>query len=725
MAMTPPQPGQLELYDNFVPTSAGTYTMTLRHDVAVSGASIAPVTQVFEVSGPRFTLDPADVHAQFPPPGSTGAFTESLPHIALTKRVLPWEREVPLLPRSSPWLALLVFGEGELVGDRGTGDFARTIAVGALPGRTSAIRGPDLLEVTATQAASACRTITMASSLFAAIVPTAAEAALLAHVRVVPAVASPVVDTLDQGQFSMVVANRFPRPGDDQQAADAIVHLVSLEGFGDLIGGSAPMVPEQDQVQMVSLASWTFSCLEDPAQTFTGLAANLVADAGTPRPAESLLLRLPGVVTPPVGSTDLASQAQRRLAEGYLALDYHARTGEDAFAWYRGPFAPVVPAPVPTTGPFTSADAAIQFDETTGLFDHSLAAAFEAGRSLALASEAFATALMRVRHAALAAALDPGGAASGIHEELASLLGSGLVEAVAAASADGVDHPQPSSRPNAPHPIAARRAALATAEIGLDAVDPGDLATVTTWLGQLLLLRPLPFVHLVPDARMLPAESIRAFYLDPAWIGALADGALSIGVGTSLDLAVQAALTAQIKAAAAELARADRAAATGQPVPTPATGPTTGFLLRSAMASGWPGLTVSGTAGTAAVPLLRLDHLSPGVLLCLFDGVPDTITLEEPHEGLQLGVNDTKIVVRSIVAPVGEPLATPIVYDPAGAGTGALRGGELRVLDVTGALLGIIAGGLGVDRGSLGPADVALQMLKVPEQVSFSPEGPT
>jgi hypothetical protein len=84
-------------------------------------------------------------------------------------------------------------------------------------------------------------------------------------------------------------------------------------------------------------------------------------------------------------------------------------------------------------------------------------------------------------------------------------------------------------------------------------------------------------------------------------------------------------------------------------------GPISGFLLRSRAVSGWPALHVrayaqdpreQGVADTdpvhESVPeirLLRLDRLAPAVLLCLFDGVPRAVHIEEPRAGVQFGVD--------------------------------------------------------------------------------------
>ena len=47
----------------------------------------------------------------------------------------------------------------------------------------------------------------------------------------------------------------------------------------------------------------------------------------------------------------------------------------------------------------------------------------------------------------------------------------------------------------------------------------------------------MPFVHLIVDERMLPPESIRFFYVDGNYLDALCDGAASVGVHTSRDVA--------------------------------------------------------------------------------------------------------------------------------------------------------------------------------------------
>ena len=60
---------------------------------------------------------------------------------------------------------------------------------------------------------------------------------------------------------------------------------------------------------------------------------------------------------------------------------------------------------------------------------------------------------------------------------------------------------------------------------------PEPPATVTAFLGRLTLLHGVPFPYLVPDARLLPAESLKIFLIDPRWLDALVGGALGVGRG--------------------------------------------------------------------------------------------------------------------------------------------------------------------------------------------------
>ena len=66
--------------------------------------------------------------------------------------------------------------------------------------------------------------------------------------------------------------------------------------------------------------------------------------------------------------------------------------------------------------------------------------------------------------------------------------------------------------------------------------------------------------------------------------------------------------------------------------------PLAGMLIRSAVVSGWPGLEVQAEdAAGKPIGLLRLDHVGPQTLICLFAGIPAKVSVTEPQEGLHFG----------------------------------------------------------------------------------------
>ena len=175
-------------------------------------------------------------------------------------------------------------------------------------------------------------------------------------------------------------------------------HLVSFEGWEDYMG-AAPQWPTDpvtgktvENVRLVSLYSWSFYCLSE-AGNFRDLMENLAAPAGaTGTSKDALLLRLPD--PGPGDGSPAATAVQDAFKAGYTALEYQTRSGVDSFAWYRGPLTPLpVPALPATDAAWDNAGAAMIYDDTTGLFDQSYAAGWQAGRLLALSDQNFATQL--------------------------------------------------------------------------------------------------------------------------------------------------------------------------------------------------------------------------------------------------------------------------------------------------------------------------------------------
>ncbi len=152
-------------------------------------------------------------------------------------------------------------------------------------------------------------------------------------------------------------------------------------------------------------------------------------------------------------------------------------------------------------------------------------------------------------------------------------------------------------------------------------------AEVEKWMRRRHLLEQVPFHYLVPEEDMLPPESIRFFHIDPLWVACLKDGAASIGRTTSADL---------------DLDKVENLAA--ETVPT-----LSGFLLRSELVAGYPGLQVLGYApifGDAdnpdedtALSIARIERLSDNVLLCIFEGDVGTVDLFQKPDVLHFGLD--------------------------------------------------------------------------------------
>ncbi|XXY49038.1 hypothetical protein WME91_54435 [Sorangium sp. So ce269] len=249
---------------------------------------------------------------------------------------------------------------------------------------------------------------------------------------------------------------------------------------------------------------------------------------------------------------------------------------------------PLSPGDVPAPEPVSalSADELVRYEARTGMFDVSYAAAWELGRMLTLQNQAVAMALYQWKRAG-------GIAQRSLEQRRAGRTLSRL--------------PFRSARTQAPMP-----------------------ASVQDWFDDLRVLRGVPFDYLVPDERLLPVESLRFFHLDRRWMKCLLDGAYSIGRAT------EGERRREMRSGFTPASEADALV--------------TGFLLRSAVVSGWPDLVVDGYSvvipgdafnppGAGALYLLRMERLSDNVLLCLFEGDVKTVDIHLKPEAMHFGVD--------------------------------------------------------------------------------------
>jgi hypothetical protein len=214
------------------------------------------------IEGPHTRLQPADVAACYPTDGSNASAPEFLPHIALTRRTLPWERAgvKANLPNDvgekvTPWLAVLLLAEDEIidVGDKQI----RSVQISPKlqqeePALYTLLTGGNGTDGKGTNYRYAngdnVDVVRAPLDLVQRILPQRDELALLCHVQKL----SPgnLVEQDDPNPMwtrdpdhcvAIVIGNRLPNP--DPKPKKYVACLVSIENREDLFEPLAPAAP--------------------------------------------------------------------------------------------------------------------------------------------------------------------------------------------------------------------------------------------------------------------------------------------------------------------------------------------------------------------------------------------------------------------------------------------------------------------------------------------------
>ena len=185
---------------------------------------------------------------------------------------------------------------------------------------------------------------------------------------------------------------------------------------------------------------------------------------------------------------------------------------------------------------------------------------------------------------------------------------------------------------------------LVTGDGGSYGADVAMPERLREFLIDLRLLRHLPLAYLVPDAALLPPESIRFFHLDPTWVDRVIDGVFAAANTGTVDFVFSYSLLQMARAGIdKELTDLAKAQVPG----TAWTGekPMTGMLIRSELARRWPDLIVRGYTSTnvadptvPTVPVLRAEPISKELYIALFAGQPQMVHVREPNVGTRYGV---------------------------------------------------------------------------------------
>lgn len=189
-----------------------------------------------------------------------------------------------------------------------------------------------------------------------------------------------------------------------------------------------------------------------------------------------------------------------------------------------------------------------------------------------------------------------------------------------------------------------------TSEYGPEVMIPDRLRD---WLTGLRLLRDIPLSYLVPDAALLPPESIRFFHVDPTWIDRVIDGVFAAANTGTVDFVFSYRM---LQGTRGDLDSVLTAMAQKQVAGTKWVGgePMTGMLIRSELVRRWPDMVIRAYETTEPPPapdphdppeptvaLLRAEPISKDIYIALFGGEPKMVHIREPNVGTRYGVEST------------------------------------------------------------------------------------
>ncbi|KAF3906747.1 hypothetical protein AA313_de0203405 [Arthrobotrys entomopaga] len=723
-------PGQELLHSYFIPgLQTGLHTISVVQSInAGNGESRTLASQQqFNVVGPRFALPDDAIHSVYPPQGYQ-EMVECLPHIIFNDPTFPWERvgsynaekdHPPDYDRNrTPWLAVLSFTQEELklppaALDPNTGIFTKVQGLenGAVQGPTFSINmavsqisniqqttSPVTYDETVDGEATSDMLLlprALFTSLFSkydsngnpnSSAPYVYHHRYLAHKRDLNSqgmALSAAASDDDTDSFGVIFSHRSG-PVDITAPTPVYVHLISIEGIEQM--HPWPIADDTSYVAVSSLYSWSYQCLPPNTPTiedeFIGLG-DFISLLSPKMDTTNPLFTKPG-----------GSEILNRLQDGFTLSRYRLQTGEQTACLIRGPFVPTQdPGPSPSWWPSTSmtgTDLQI-LDQGVGIMDITYSAAWQLGRTMAIADQAFVAALGNVRKYINDNSRDTAQAnvlkETGMFKSRKDLLVS-LPHTVE--SLQGLHHHGNLTQPNsmlhrwfrppvksldisyhgdtlAPYLTETPRQAAMDVSSTPDKNDPTqpsnpsipydeyntpfsvDWVLVLRWVLDRLFFSSVPAHYLLTDASHLPPESLKFFRVDTKWTDAMIDGALSLGnhFYQQSDPDRDA-----IKAAIERYKTTPNSVLKYLP-PLPKYG----CFVRSALITKFPDIIVgigpSAPGPTDAPILLGHQIIDPGTMLCLFSSMPSKDTwniltfTQPPHQ-------QTFIAAEHITGPTAQ-----------------------------------------------------------------------
>ena len=693
--LPPLDPGEMQLYSYFTPgILAGSYKIVAEQAISTGGQhnTIKADTQSFLVDPPRFSIDPALIHSTFPLQG-VAAQANILPHVVLNDAHLPWQIEVGKTSGDKmriPWLAVVTFEQSELKLQPDDPLFPPSLQSGANPPQSFTMTTrltveqltgsgfqcalPDLdlqIQEDSTLPSKPIDVIFPNMDLFLALFGSTTGGTpeidldrfkYLAHARQVNTTHMTDAGVLDGGQFSIVFSHRTGPPFEKTaplQHKQCVSHLVSLDWVQQI---PSSVLTSNKRAALISLFSWTYDCIPPETVNFEEVMRTVGQN--------SKVYRTPDEIRDNVGnslSATLRNRIKNRLEDGYTLLRYRVQTGEETVALMRGP---LTPSQVPDASWMdihsnTGEDLQI-IDTQLGLMDISYCVAWQLGKSLAIADQAFCAALLRIRSNVYNAASNEAKQKT-LSEQFEAATSKRVIDALSghfdlmtqlskespnerrwdrpslvqdrykllAEQKNSVVHNE-----FADNHLRSRVELFASATDGTHFTEVKDAKSadwdlVLNWILNKIYLENIPPWYLIPDPTWLPAESIRFFYVDHKWLSALIDGVLSVANHLDAQDKVRQCIKHQLQKYLNEEFH--------PLLKHPPQVPSYGFYLRSVVVDAFPDLVVRAPLPALATgepdpraEILRQENVRKDIMFCLLDRTPkdlqELIISQPPHQ---------------------------------------------------------------------------------------------
>lgn len=583
---------------------------------------ILPNTLRFIINAHRFSLPPSEIFSTYPSGGQKSNFANTVPHIIFNDQTLPWIRTTNFIDKEKniPWLILVLISEednnkfvtrksikGEELKsflDDKNSDVPKLLIneteINNLKGKLF-----DILEVK--------------QELVTKILPAKEILPYLAHVRKVGITKYKEGSHLPQESnskaenfeyySSIICGHPIPKiEKSDLKKINYTAYLLSIEGYSDTL-----WTPTNTKKTTNFFCLYSFDFVSERGESFFELCEKI-----TPKQFN--------VITK---QNEANAPLQKKL--GYIPVKHLLRTGKEIISFYKGPLAPQY-FHDNKSGPKLSSDQALHFDNETGIFDISYAAAWQLGQLLALQDKEFSNNLFlwqlellyKDEHEKSLDAL-----INRFSNEKTGIIkpenNNFILEDILStycASINNEHHSNDDKSVGIKKILKDEKGKITKNKIKVPEI-------VQKKLFEWACLDDIPLNYLIPNKKLLERDTLSLFFIDEIWIRELLSGALSIATTAKNHSLIDEVFNSMITRGKVLTARC-------------------GFLFRSDIIKGWRGVEIFATAENESKKLEphKIKIFNNDILFCLFNQQVHTITIVQPLESLHFRIAEKEKHVK-------------------------------------------------------------------------------